>query len=62
LAGIWTLVIETFCEQQERLQASLDLTNQAKAGFKARYKRSRRYRIIPADENVVQVIDEEGKD
>ena len=62
LAGIWSLVMGTFCERRERLQASPDLTNQAKAGFEARYERSRRYRIIPIDENIIQVIDKEGKD
>jgi hypothetical protein len=54
--------METFCERQERVQTSSDLTNQAKAGFEARYKKYRRYRAIPADESIVQVIDDSGKD
>ena len=54
--------METFCERQERPQTNPDLTNQAKAGFEARYEKSRRYRVIPADESIVQIIDEEGKD
>jgi hypothetical protein len=62
LAGIWSSVMETFCERRERPQTSTDLTSQAKAGFEARYEKSRRYRVIPADENIVQVIDEDGKD
>jgi len=62
LAGIWSSVMETFCERRERLQISPDLTNQAKAGFEARYEKARRYRVIPADENIAQVIDGEGKD
>jgi hypothetical protein len=62
LSGIWSSVMETFCERRERVQNSIELTNQAKAGFDARYEKSRRYRAIPADENIVQVMDEEGKD
>lgn len=62
LAGIWSSVMETFCERRERLQTSIDLTSQAKAGFESRYEKSRRYRAIPADDTIVQVIDEDGKD
>ena len=62
LSGIWSSVMETFCERRERVQNSIELTNQAKAGFDTRYEKSRRYRAIPADENIVQVMDEEGKD
>jgi hypothetical protein len=54
--------METFCERRERVQTSPDLTNHAKAGFEARYKKCRRYRAIPADEGIVQVIDDNGKD
>jgi hypothetical protein len=55
-------VIESFCERQERVQTSLDLTNKAKAGIEARYKKCRQYRAIPADESIVQVIDDNRKD
>jgi SWIM zinc finger len=54
--------MESFCERQERVQTSLDLTNKAKARFEARYKKCRQYRAIPADEYIVQVIDDNGKD
>ena len=62
LGSIWSSVMETFCERRERVQTSPDLTNQAKAGFEARYEKCRRYRAIPADESIVQVIDDDGKD
>jgi hypothetical protein len=54
--------METFCERRERVQTSPDLTNQAKARFEARYEKCRRYRAIPADDTIVQVIDDDGKD
>jgi hypothetical protein len=54
LAGIWSSVMETFCERRGRLQTSTDSTSQAKAGFEGRYKKSRQCRAIPADENIVQ--------
>ena len=57
LGSIWSSVIETFGERRERAQKSPDLTNHAKAGFEAR-----RYSAIPADESIVQIIDEDGKD
>jgi hypothetical protein len=61
LAGVWSSVMETFCERQERLQTSIDLTSQTKAGFEAGYEKSRRYQAIPADDTIVQVIDEDRK-
>lgn len=54
--------METLCERRERLQSSTYLINQAEAGLKARYEKSRRYRVIPTDKNIVQVINEDGKD
>jgi hypothetical protein len=62
LGSIWSSVMETFCERRERAQTSPDLTNHAKAGFEVRYEKCRRYRAIPADESIVQVIDDNGKD
>jgi hypothetical protein len=62
LGSIWPSVMETFCERRERVQTSPDLTNQAKARFEARYEKCRRYRAIPTDESIVQVIDDGRKD
>jgi hypothetical protein len=54
--------METFCERRERVQTSPELTNQAKAGFDARYEKCRRYRAMLADESIVQIVDDDGKD
>ena len=54
--------METFCERRERVQTSPELTNQAKAGFDTRYEKCRRYRAMTADESIVQVVDDDGKD
>jgi hypothetical protein len=54
--------METFCERRERVQTSPELTNQAKAGSDARYEKCRRYRAMPAEESIVQVVDDDGKD
>jgi hypothetical protein len=62
LGSIWSSVMETFCERRERAQKSPDLTNYAKAGFEARYEKYRQYSAIPADESIVQIIDDDGKD
>lgn len=60
--SIWSSVMETFCKRRERAQKSPDLTNHAKAGFEARYEKCRRYSAISAEESIVQIIDDDGKD